>query len=60
MTAALISQDEFRDTRDKELEWFQEEKVWLEKEEFIYDSGINSIKRRVHEAMELLGEVDED
>jgi hypothetical protein len=30
MTAALISQDEFRDIKDRELEWSQEKRVWME------------------------------
>lgn len=30
MTAALISQDELRDIKDRELEQSQEERVWME------------------------------
>jgi hypothetical protein len=31
MTAALISQDELGDNKARELEWSQEERVWMEK-----------------------------
>lgn len=54
MTPALISQDDFRDIKDRKLEWPRKERVWIEKYRNLYDLGINSIRRRVHEAMELL------
>jgi len=31
MPAALISQDERGDIKDREVKWSQEEKVWIEK-----------------------------
>ena len=36
MTAALISQGELGDIKDRELKWSQEEKAWIGKEEGIY------------------------
>jgi hypothetical protein len=31
MTAALISQGELGDIKDRELKWSQEEKIWIAK-----------------------------
>ena len=72
MTAALISQGELGDIKDREVKCSPEEKAWIGKEGiykiqandkcvyFIkgrleYDLETNGIRRRVHEAMELLG-----
>ena len=60
MTAALISQDELGDIKDRKSKWSQEDKVWIEGLEFIYDLGINSIRRRLHEATESLGRGNKD
>jgi hypothetical protein len=49
------SQGELGDIMDRKLKWSQEEKLWIEKMETIYDLRINSIRKRAHEAMELLG-----
>ena len=32
MTAALISQGELEDIKDRKLKWYQEEKAWVGKE----------------------------
>lgn len=55
VSAVLISQDELSDIKNRELEWTQEERVWIKKWKFIYDLEINILRSRVHDAMELLG-----
>jgi hypothetical protein len=55
MTAALISQVELEDIKDKELKWSHEENIWTDKSEFKYDLGIIRISKRVHEVLEWLG-----
>ena len=41
MTAALISQGELGDIKDRERKWSPEEKAWIGKEEEIYTKLAN-------------------
>ena len=69
MTTELISLDKLGDIKNRELKWSQEEKTWIEKrnlkttrdrwayfigERLIYDWEKNGIRRRHHEAMDML------